>query len=408
MEKKSKIINKRIIFILIGILLLCLGLLLYTTFAESKSEGAKSNIESCTLNIKAHLELINSEKYKEEALVEKNLSFITGTSENKFELPLSNSMGINIVATSVKSEPSASSETLKELKIGSYFLIKEEANADWLKVESDGQEGYIESILVMVNLPDIIPSIKYNISNSSSSVFTTSGKDLPGVTGENFYHAYHYNERLGKEEYVAPVLYPMAEKLQLAQAKALSEGNTLILYETYRPYSLQRLVVNTMSEMMSADETVKEGVSKAPWSMSWFISNGVSNHQRALAIDVTLGKVNSYKVGAAYGEYYYDIDDYTEFEMQTPMHELSTDSVSMDYPVSFTNANNLNLAVGSKMTDSSIDMRRYLVESELRPIASEWWHFEDLENISKLDSKGYSLTNSLTFTECISEEPDNI
>ena len=36
----------------------------------------------------------------------------------------------------------------------------------------------------MINLPDIIPSIIYDDTNSYSSLFKSSGIDIPNVTGK--------------------------------------------------------------------------------------------------------------------------------------------------------------------------------------------------------------------------------
>ncbi len=87
----------------------------------------------------------------------------------------------------------------------------------------------------MVNLPDLIPSIQYNITNNTKSLFTSSGHTIPNVTGQVLYESRDMNDRLGKEEYIVPVLYSMAGKIMNAQKAALADGNTLVIYEGFRP-----------------------------------------------------------------------------------------------------------------------------------------------------------------------------
>ena len=99
----------------------------------------------------------------------------------------------------------------------------------------------------MVNLPDLIPSIRYNATNSYGAMYRCCGKAIPEVTGKAFYTAKTPNAKLGYEEYNMPVLYAMAKKIAAAQAAALSDGRTLVLYEGYRPLRVQRAGARTGS-----------------------------------------------------------------------------------------------------------------------------------------------------------------
>ena len=155
--------------------------------------------------------------------------------------------------------------------------------------------GWLEHRYCLINLPDVIPSIIYDATNSYSSHFVSCGKRIPEVTGEALYPSKTYNARLDKMEFMMPVLYSMAFKLCEAQQLALSEGNSLILYEGYRPHTVQTKVLNALSALARTDEEIKEAVTGAPWEISWFISGGYSNHQRGYAVDVGLAKVTATK-----------------------------------------------------------------------------------------------------------------
>lgn len=324
----------------------------------------------------------------------------------KYELPLKNSMGISISSIKAKAEASNDSETIASLSGGDTFLILEEAlDGAWLYVDlGDGKKAYVESIKTLINLPDIIPSIEYKITNSDASIFRSSGYPLENITGYKKYDVMHYNDRLNKDEYVVPVVYPMAVKIQKAQSMALKNNHTLVIYESYRPYTLQREVVTSLQSLVNSNVEVKEGITSGSWSMTWFISNGISNHQRGAAIDVSLAKVIQTERITVDGVEYNDIREVDEYVMQSPMHELSIKSTSLDVPVSSMDETAWkNVGTNAAMTEFSILLRDYMVNSGLTPIASEWWHFNDLPSITALKATGINFATSLKFNKCISE-----
>lgn len=327
-------------------------------------------------------------------------------SDDMFELPLQNSMGISYCNTSVMSEASSSSESLQSIASGDVFLIQEQVDDTWLRIiTEDGVEGYVLQMETLINLPDVIPSICYNLTNSYSSLFVSSGYDIPNVTGLALYDYKEYNERLGYDEYIVTVLYPMAEKICAVQQTALEDNNTLVIYEAYRPYDVQQLVVKELGELAAANLIVSEGLTTSPWSMGWFIAQSISNHQKGLAIDTSLASITEYEVKSMNGVTYNEITEYEEFTMQTDMHELSAASISMISPVS----SNTTLAwVGVElaecMTDGAILLREYCWSGGLEPLASEWWHFNDLETLANFTNTNTS--QSLSFDKCISIAPD--
>ena len=252
--------------------------------------------------------------------------------------------------------------------------------------------GWLEHKYCLVNLPDVIPSIIYDATNSYSSHFRSCGKVIPEVTGEAFYPSKTYNERLGKMEFMMPVLYSMAFKLCEAQQSALAEGNSLILYEGYRPHQVQTKVLNSLSAMTRTDPEVKEAVTGSPWRISWFISGGYSNHQRGYAVDMGLAKVSETKEYTTGGYRYVRVWNYERYEMPTPIHELSRAAATYTAPVTINSTTawkSAEMTQAMASNDPALGLQRYCTDAELTPLASEWWHFNDLSTRSQvLDNQG--------------------
>ena len=66
--------------------------------------------------------------------------------------------------------------------------------------------GWADKKYIMVNLPDILPSVVYS-----------------------HFAADQYSDRLGRYEYIVPCLYPVAEQIAAAQKDAMSDGETLMI-----------------------------------------------------------------------------------------------------------------------------------------------------------------------------------
>ncbi|MCL2100071.1 MAG: hypothetical protein FWH24_06510, partial [Oscillospiraceae bacterium] len=99
------------------------------------------------------------------------------------------------------------------------------------------------------------------------------------------------------------------------------------------------------------------------------------------AIDAGLaGVVESVTVDA--GRYKYkQITRAEHYEMPTYIHELSVKSISQARPVtieSFDAWRNAELSEGMKNNIHAQNLRRYCTEAGFTPLASEWWHFNDL------------------------------
>lgn len=98
------------------------------------------------------------------------------------------------------------------LPAGASFTILGEKGS-WWKVSSGYGTGWVDHRLCMINLPDVVPSIVYDATNAYSSRYTSSGKDIPGITGQALYQGKVYNPRFDEEQFLMPVLYATAKKI---------------------------------------------------------------------------------------------------------------------------------------------------------------------------------------------------
>ncbi len=316
----------------------------------------------------------------------------------RYELPVEGASGYTTVASPLYEGIPGQSTAIGQLAAGECFRILAEDNDTWRIETASGLTGYLRHECCFINLADIVPSIVYRISNSATSLFRSSGKYIPGVTGRQLYNTYCRDERFQREQYVVPVLYAMAPKVYEAQQAALRDGNTLVIYETYRPRSVQKLVSSRLQALSETDPDVRSGLTGGGWNLSWFIATGLSNHQKGCAMDVSLARVDAVQALSYKNIRYVNVTGYTEYTMQSPMHELSVRSVSMAYPVS----DNVwqSTPVNELMTQESLLLRKYCTDAGLSPLASEWWHFNDLSAIALLGNR--FVTDDYDFSRCMS------
>jgi len=320
-----------------------------------------------------------------------------------FELPIEGAAGYASVSMKLRRDPDASAQVVATLNPGAPFRIVGESGA-WWQVETEGASGWLQHKYCLINLPDIIPSIVYDATNTYSSRVVSSQKKLPGITGKGLYPGKQANARFGGKQFIMPVLYSMALKVQAAQRDALENGETLVIYEAYRPYDVQMTIVRALTALAKADETVKKGISTAPWTLSWFASTRLSNHQRGCAIDVSLAKVEKTEEmrAGAYG--YTRVAGASRYKMPTPIHELSAQSAAFAAPVdSKSRTAWKNAAPSPKMNRAALRLQSYCAKAGLTPLASEWWHFNDLDAAEATRSNPSS--GRYTLSKCPSAAP---
>ncbi len=379
---------------LITVLSIILAIMVVYTFnnhlplpQESQSESITPSSISQSL-VESEPEPENSINLAQNTVVfEPDDSYINNLkSTSSYELPIDGATGYASVSLNLYSQPNETSEVVLTLSPGAGFTILNEQGSFW-QVNSNGTIGFINHTYCFINLPDIIPSIVYDISNAYSSVMKSSYIDIPNITRQKLYDSYNYNSRLGKDEYIVPVLYSMAKKICDAQQIALQDGNTLVIYEAFRPYDTQNKIVSELSILSQTNETVLQGITTAPWSIEWYIYEGVSNHQIGYSIDLTLADIESWQTGVC-GEYgYVDVVSYAEYPMPTEMHELSVAATVLVAPVKSLDSELWkSVALASTMNEYAILLQNYCTQAGLTPIASEWWHFNDLAALNKVKS----------------------
>jgi D-alanyl-D-alanine dipeptidase len=321
-----------------------------------------------------------------------------------FELPIQGASGYASTPMTLRSSPDAASGAVASLGAGAPFQINSESGG-WFHVQTARDQGWLSSRYCLINLPDIVPSIVYDATNTYHSIIRSSGVSLPGITGTGLYPGKQENARLGEKQFVMPVLYPMAKKIYNAQQMALENGDTLVIYEAYRPYDVQMTIVRALSKLASRNETVMAGISAAPWTLSWFASTKLSNHQRGGAIDVSLAKVVKSEPAISGGYGYTRVTEAKRYEMPTPMHELSEASAAFSGPVNSNSRSAWRQAAPAKdMNDAALRLQTYCTKAGLTPLASEWWHFNDLDALEL--SSGNPSGGRYTLSSCVSVPPE--
>ena len=300
-------------------------------------------------------------------------------------------------------DPGPDDEPLADWQPGQSFTILAE-QGDWWQVQAGEQTGWVRHDFCLINLPDVIPSLVYRDTNSEASLFRASGYEIPGVTGQALYDARSYNERFGQEMDNMAVLYATAKKLADVQARTLADGYTLVLYEGFRPYQTQTAVAQALQALAAENETVRAGIDTEPWSIGWFIAGGVSNHQQGYAVDVSLARVTATSAGTCGPYAYTRVTRYEELAMPTAMHELSAAAASLAEPVASRDPDAWRQAdPAPAMTEGALLLQSYCTAAGLTPLASEWWHFNDLDRLAVVDS---SWRGEFALAENVSRAPE--
>ena len=322
------------------------------------------------------------------------------TLSGPLELPVKGATGWAAIDMPLYDEPSTESRTLVDFGAGQVFVIMEE-RGDWWYVESSyGEKGWVEHVACFINLPDVIPSIVYNITNSYSALTRSSEYEIPGVTGQKLYDAGPvYNPRLSKDEFIVPALYSTSKLLCAAQHLALEAGDTIIIHEAYRDRASLQRSVSLLRELMDSNEKVKSAIEDGPWSLTWFIATAISNHQRGAAFDASLGKILSYETKEVGETSYLSLVAYAEYPMPTTIHELSPLAITLVEPVSSRSRDAWrDVPLAETMTPGAKLLQKYFDEAGLTPLASEWWHFNDLKGAAvatELEATGSFLLGDI-------------
>ncbi|MCL2070217.1 MAG: SH3 domain-containing protein [Treponema sp.] len=304
-----------------------------------------------------------------------------------FELPVSGSTGYAAVELPVYRTASENANIIFTLNEGRAFTILREEN-DWWQIEihnfGSNTTGWVMHKYCFINLPDIIPSIVYDTTNTYFSLFRSSGLEIPNITGRPLYDGRDFNARLERDEFISLVLYAIAPKIFAAQQAALVDGNTLVMYEAFRPAEAHDTLHEHFSHLINTNPLVRAGITAHNFNIRWFLAEAPYNHQRGTAMDVSLARINSWERRSTGPYAYIHITDHTEYPMQTPIHELSVAAAVFDSTVHARSTTSwIGAEISERATLGTILLQRYCTDAGLIPLASEWWHFNDLVNTAE-------------------------
>ena len=257
-------------------------------------------------------------------------------------------------------------DTLGTAKKGTAFSVLDMEN-DLFKVRFGNY--------CMINLPEFLGDLcSYNITNSYGSIFMVHGYEIPGVTGTTV--TGYENVALGKTDFLVPLLYPTALKLEEAALAAQHKSCRLKIYDAYRP-GIASEEVRKVTEDLLTQPIPETTFSKVPalempelaegeiltyddlmtndgqYSIGYFISGFGSRHNYGVALDLTLE----------------DAETGQELLMQSAIHDLS------HYAVLKRNKENANL------------LSQIMRGAGFGTLVSEWWHFQDNEATDTLNLK---------------------
>lgn len=269
----------------------------------------------------------------------------------------------------VLDRPSEGADELDTAPAAKQLCVLGEENGYFL-VQTDHERGYIDSDYCLINLPDYLGDLcAYCITNSTASHFTVHGYDIPDVTGTVV--AGYEGVALEDGRQLAPLLYPVANRLMEAARAVRDDGYRLKIYDAYRPnmatksvYSLAlRIVDHPLPEQTVSGEAVtlpavangqqltyRALVTNDRFTLANFLATRGSCHNMGIALDLTLEELDT-------GE---------ELAMQTDMHDLSWYSSIYE-----------NNAAANRLAD-------YMKAAGFGGLTSEWWHFQDNELRSRL------------------------
>ena len=240
----------------------------------------------------------------------------------------------------VRKSASAKGARLKTVNAGTKMIAQGKEKNGFCKVKVGGKTGWVDIDDIMINLPDVYPSIQFKITNASKSIYKCSGYSISKTTGKKLYSG------AANDTKYAPLMYRTAKRLDKARKSADSAGYTLRVYDSYRPYSVTKNIYTNFLHDLSGNskkaKAMRKAVNGSGMTQNNFLAPGVSSHNRGVALDVTM--VNK-KTGK-------------EAKMQSNMHELSTKSIP------------------SKNNAEAKKLRKFFVNAGFTPLKSEWWHFD--------------------------------
>ncbi len=275
---------------------------------------------------------------------------------------------------------STKSQVIGTTTPGVIFDISGEKGNLW-NIKYNGECGWVEDTKMAINLKDYFrgkSGISINITNASSSIMKVNGVDIPGVTGKDLYSSEFDN--------FVPLTYSFAQDLAKAANAAASAGDTIVVYEAYRPGGISGKVYSGVTSLVSSG-TIKEATSDSQckssskgtyyncsyddtypnfngvyWQRATFINNSNNSlHNYGCAVDVSLSGYN---------------------DMPSAMHDLSANAVKFggmrnSTAYNWGQANNKWFNSKFEKSNGATRLRNYMYGAAgMKEITSEWWHYE--------------------------------
>ncbi len=356
----------------------------------------------------------------------------TSLDQGPFDVPLAGAMGCALADTG-------------SLQAGTPFTILGERGDSLRVLLADSTQRDIPKTHALVNVPDVIPSMLCRNVNAEANRFRILGEPFiregTVVTGTKLYDARGMNLRLGREEFFMPVSYHMAVRLNAAQKAAMSRGLSLVLYEGYRPAATQQLLSSCLMEMRSQRSDFRAATAYGHFNPAYYVntaSGGIGSHQKGSAVDISLATVQSTRELTIGGATVQVPLTYTEFSSGTvvtgeaaratgnPTVELGNAicSVQVDrssptaMPTPITETSFLSstfediysgfstysetqwkqLRPSLWWTRGAQTLQDLMVEAGLTPLASEWWHFNDIPAYRQVTDHGKDYSGLGSFT----------
>lgn len=225
------------------------------------------------------------------------------------------------------------------------FTIIGENNGQ-LAIDVNGENYWLDSSDVFINVKDYIPSIEVNLVMADKAIFQMANEEIPGLWGKKFYHY-----RTGSENKTeAWLTVATAKKLAKAQEIFLNDGKCIVVYDAYRPYS----VTKEFQSAYRAYLDTKSSSFKKKWfgtlGESWFLAQKASAHNYGIAIDCSLRDLKTGNI----------------MDMPTAMHNLDYRSAEYNW-----------VNVDEPACENARYLARVMKQAGMKTLKSEWWHFQD-------------------------------
>lgn len=228
-----------------------------------------------------------------------------------------------------------------------FEILGENANADKWAITYNGKCGWVANKDMAINMAQYIKEASFQILNASSSMYKSSGKNISGLTGRKLYSSEYTNSWV-------PGTFSFARKLKVAAVNAKKAGDTIVVYDAYRPKSVSTYANSKLTALYNSDKTVKANIDKDSkgntWGKTWFLAQTVSMHNIGCAVDAAIRGAN---------------------DTPTAIHELST------WAAKYESSRSKTYSATFKKSATAQRLSNYMMNAGLGDLASEWWHYQD-------------------------------